>query len=84
MQDLIAAVYASKEKYDRNCTAQRLPSQTLARHLDDFLVHRFVLRISFCGPVLSSFPAHTSKTSVQCRMCFYSECAQALLYCAGV
>lgn len=40
LQDLIASVYASKEKYDRHRVAQRLPSQTLARHLDDFLVHR--------------------------------------------
>lgn len=40
LQDLIASVYASKEKYDRHCVAQRLPSQTLSRHLDDFLVHR--------------------------------------------
>ncbi len=47
MQDLIAAVYASKEKYDRNCTAQRLPSQTLARHLDDFLVHRYASLSTF-------------------------------------
>ncbi|CAN0403348.1 unnamed protein product, partial [Pylaiella littoralis] len=38
--DLIASVYASKEKYDRLCATQRLPNQTMARHLDDFLVHR--------------------------------------------
>eukprot|EP00752_Nemacystus_decipiens_P014257 g12678.t1 len=43
LHDLIASVYASKEKYDRHCVAQRLPNQTLARHLDDFLVHRYGL-----------------------------------------
>ncbi|CAM9487950.1 unnamed protein product [Ectocarpus sp. 13 AM-2016] len=43
LHDFIASVYASKEKYDLRCTAQRLPSQTLARHLDDFLVHRYGL-----------------------------------------
>lgn len=40
LQDMIASVFASKDKYDRHCVVQRLPSQTLARHLDDFLVHR--------------------------------------------
>eukprot|EP00903_Cladosiphon_okamuranus_P006338 g6208.t2 len=43
LHDLIASVYASKAKYDRHCVAQRLPSQTLSRHLDDFLVHRYGL-----------------------------------------
>ncbi|CAM9689410.1 unnamed protein product, partial [Scytosiphon promiscuus] len=45
MQDLIASVYASKEKYDDRCASQRLPSQTLTRHLDDFLIHRYGLTL---------------------------------------
>ncbi|CAN0278384.1 unnamed protein product, partial [Hapterophycus canaliculatus] len=43
LQDLIASVYVSKDKYDLRCASQRLPSQTLARHLEDFLTHRYGL-----------------------------------------
>lgn len=40
-QSLISSIFVSKEKHDRRCAAQRLPSQTLATHLEDFLVHRY-------------------------------------------
>lgn len=40
-QDFISSVYASKEKYDKQCDVQRLPKQTLLEHLDEFIVHRY-------------------------------------------
>lgn len=40
-QDFISSVYASKEKYDKQCDDQRLPKQTLWEHLDEYIVHRY-------------------------------------------
>lgn len=37
-------MYVSKEKFDQRCKAQRMPTQTLSRHLEEFLLHKYGLR----------------------------------------
>ncbi|CAN0388326.1 unnamed protein product, partial [Discosporangium mesarthrocarpum] len=44
LKDLIEQVYASKEAFDRRCTSQRAPTETMERFLGSFLLNRYGLR----------------------------------------
>lgn len=41
---MIESVYASKEKFDVRCAAQRWPTQTLSKYFDEFFKHKYGLR----------------------------------------
>lgn len=43
-KDMIECVYASKEKFDTRCVAQRWPTQTMSKFFEEFLVHKYGLR----------------------------------------
>lgn len=43
LENLMESVYASKEKFDGQCVAQRVPLRTLSKYLDEFLLYKYGL-----------------------------------------